>query len=499
MDKFYKFSGADAGWMCGFRPAACLHVTGEDALTFLQGQFTQELRSAAEAPVAYGLWLNQKGKVLADSFVLREAADSLWIISFSSVAAVIRERLEAYVIADDVVIEDVTADWAGVAVGGPEAEAWLVREAGGVPAVGEFIKATGGGWVFRGRRGVESFEWVRPVSAAAWEGRSEVAEEELERVRIGAGIPRVPQDIGVGDLPNEGGLDVVGISYTKGCYLGQEVMARLKAMGTVRRRLVRVRGAGLSSSAAIELASGLAFLSLTGQDVDRETLVKIGKHAENNFVGVPCGILDQGVSGFGKAGRLVFIDCRGPRFDTVPMPEGAHFWIFNTHTKHALVDGLYATRHRECMEAAKALGVSFLVEAKPATVEASQGKLSADAFKRAKHVVDEIARVDLTVMSLENGDLTTVGGLLTASHRSSQLYFGNSTEELDFLVDTLTTTEHVYGARLTGGGFGGAVMALTDASFGESQAQAVAAAYEKKYGAKPDVLHMLTGDGAQVL
>jgi galactokinase len=258
-------------------------------------------------------------------------------------------------------------------------------------------------------------------------------------------------------------------------------------------------GAGLSSSAAIELASGLAFLSLTGQDVDRETLVKIGKHAENNFVGVPCGILDQGVSGFGKAGRLVFIDCRGPRFDTVPMPADAHFWIFNTHTKHALVDGLYAARHRECMEAAKALGVSLLVEAKPATVEASQGKLSADAFKRAKHVVDEIARVDLTVKSLENGDLTTVGGLLTASHRSSQLYFGNSTEELDFLVDTLTTTEHVYGARLTGGGFGGAVMALTDASFGESQAQAVAAAYEKKYGAKPDVLHMLTGDGAQVL
>lgn len=258
-------------------------------------------------------------------------------------------------------------------------------------------------------------------------------------------------------------------------------------------------GAGLSSSAAIELASGLAFLAITNQQADRETLVKIGKHAENNFVGVPCGILDQGVSGFGKAGHLVFIDCRGPRFDTVPMPAGAHFWIFNTHTKHALVDGLYSARHRECMEAAKALGVSLLVEAKPAQVEAAQGKLSADAFKRAKHVVDEIARVDLTVKSLENGDLTTVGGLLTASHRSSQHFFGNSTEELDFLVDTLTTTGHVYGARLTGGGFGGAVMALTDDSFGEAQAQAVAAAYEKKYGAKPDILHMLTGDGAAVL
>jgi len=258
-------------------------------------------------------------------------------------------------------------------------------------------------------------------------------------------------------------------------------------------------GAGLSSSAAIELASGLAFLSLTGQQADRETLVKIGKHAENNFVGVPCGILDQGVSGFGKAGHLVFIDCRGPRFDTVPLPAGAHFWIFNTHTKHALVDGLYAARHRECMEAAKTLGVSLLVEAKPSQVEAARNKLSADAHKRAKHVVEEIARVDLAVRALEGGDLTTVGSLLTASHRSSQHFFGNSTEELDFLVDTLTSTAHVYGARLTGGGFGGAVMALTDASFGEAQAHAVAAAYEKKYGAKPDILHMLTGEGAQEL
>lgn len=258
-------------------------------------------------------------------------------------------------------------------------------------------------------------------------------------------------------------------------------------------------GAGLSSSAAIELASGLAFLALTGQQADRETLVKIGKHAENNFVGVPCGILDQGVSGFGKASHLVFIDCRGPRFDTVPMPADAHFWIFNTHTKHALVDGLYSARHRECMEAAKVLGVPLLVDAKPAQLEAARERLSVDAHNRAKHVVEEIARVDLTVRALEGGDLTSVGALLTASHRSSQHFFGNSTEELDFLVDTLTTTDHVYGARLTGGGFGGAVMALTDASFGEAQAREVAAAYEKRYGAHPDILHMLTGDGARQL
>ena len=245
MDKFSDFRSAVTGWMCPFQPTACLHVTGEDALTFLQGQFTQELRSKTEAPVAYGLWLNQKGKVLADSFILLETTDNLWIISFTSSAAVIRERLEAYVIADDVVIEDVTADWSAVTVGGPDAEAWLIRELGGAPAAGEFFKVPKGGWIFRGRRGDEtSFEWVRPAESAVPAGLAPVSPDDVERLRISAGIPRVPQDIGVGDLPNEGGLDETGISYTKGCYLGQEVMARLKAMGTVRRRLVRVRGAG---------------------------------------------------------------------------------------------------------------------------------------------------------------------------------------------------------------------------------------------------------------
>ncbi|HVU34343.1 MAG TPA: galactokinase [Opitutaceae bacterium] len=256
-------------------------------------------------------------------------------------------------------------------------------------------------------------------------------------------------------------------------------------------------GAGLSSSAAIELASALAFLAATGQQPDREVVVKIGKHAENHFVGVPCGILDQAVSGFGRKDHLVYIDCRGPRFETVPLPAGAHFWIFNTHTKHALVDGLYAARHRECMEAARALGVSLLVEVSPATLAAQAGKLTPVAAKRARHVVEEIARVADTVAALRTGDLPAVGQLLTASHRSSQSLFENSTPELDFLVDTLVATPHVYGVRLTGGGFGGAVMALTAPEFGEASAKSVAAAYARKFGAEPDVLHARTDEGAE--
>ncbi len=258
-------------------------------------------------------------------------------------------------------------------------------------------------------------------------------------------------------------------------------------------------GAGLSSSAALELSSGLAFLEATGQRVEREALVKIGRHAENHFVGVPCGILDQGVSGFGKKDHLVSIDCRGPRFATVPLPGDAHFWIFNTHHKHALVDGLYAARHRECMEAAKALGVALLVDATPAQLAAARDRLSAESFKRATHVIEEHARVGQADTALRAGDLTALGRLLTASHRSSQTLFENSTPELDLLVDTLITLPSVYGARLTGGGFGGAVMALTDGAFSQEQARAVADVYAKRYDARPEILHCRTGNGAEVL
>lgn len=258
-------------------------------------------------------------------------------------------------------------------------------------------------------------------------------------------------------------------------------------------------GAGLSSSAAIELASALAFLELTGQQVDREILVKIGRKAENDFVGVPCGILDQGVSGFGQRDHLVFIDCRGPEFSLVAMPAGAHFWIFNTPTKHALVDGLYSARHAECMSAATDLGVTLLADASLALFEAEKHRMSPTVARRARHIIEEIDRVDRTIAALQAADLAAVGQLLTASHRSSQHAFENSTPELDSLVDQLTALPGVFGARLTGGGFGGAVMALTDARFDEGDAEQVVGVYRKQWGADPQVLHLRTGDGAEVI
>lgn len=258
-------------------------------------------------------------------------------------------------------------------------------------------------------------------------------------------------------------------------------------------------GAGLSSSAAIELAAVLGFTALTGQEIARELAVVIARQAENDFVGVPCGILDQGVSGFGQADHLVHIDCLGPSFSTVPLPTGLHFWVFNTHTKHALTDGYYRERHEECMAAAQVLGATHLAQVSMDTFHDSLEQLSRVQAKRARHVIEETLRVKKVVRALETGDTQQVGRLLTSSHRSSQMFFDNSTPELDLLVDTLTRLPGVHGARLTGGGFGGAVMALTDGSFGEADADVVVQSYRGRWDADPEVLHLQTGPGAEVV
>jgi tRNA-modifying protein YgfZ len=226
-----------------WQPAAWLQVAGEDAATFLQGQFTNDLRLLSGTPAVYGLWLTLKGKVLADSFALRGAApNEFWLGSYFSAAKVIRERLESHVIADDVTLTDVTHEWAGVTAFG--------SVAGRVE--GEYGPKHG--FVFPGRRDRNDHrEYVYRIADGEPQWLREPAPElisadGMERRRIAAGIPAVPADVGPADLPNEAALEAEAISYTKGCYLGQEVMARLKSMGQVRRRLLRVRGPGAAPS-----------------------------------------------------------------------------------------------------------------------------------------------------------------------------------------------------------------------------------------------------------
>lgn len=261
-------------------------------------------------------------------------------------------------------------------------------------------------------------------------------------------------------------------------------------------------GAGLSSSAAFELASSLAFEHLLGIELDPLERVRLCRRAENEVVGVPCGILDQGVSGFGEQGRLVHIDCASETISTVPGPERAVLWIFESGKKHSLVDSLYAERHRECREAWEAVrrirpDLEWLAHADEADLGEARGAMSAEAYRRAVHVVSEHRRVRQCVARLAEGDLEAVGRLLSESHRSSSEWFGNSIEELDTLASILGATPGVYGARLTGGGFGGAVMALCEADFPEERADAVAEAFREKHGADPVRRRLAIAEGAR--
>ncbi|MDB6168722.1 MAG: folate-binding protein [Verrucomicrobia bacterium] len=227
-----------------WRPAALLRVSGEDSATFLQGQFTNDLQKIIPGGAVYGLWLNQKGKTLADSFVVRISKHEFRVVSYFSAAAVIRERLEAYVIADDVVIEDLTAQATAMTVFGDDP----------IPSA---IPANA--LTFSGRRArTPHTEIIFPSGESRPHGGSmfpnaEISRLEMERRRINARIPAVPFDIGPADLPNEGGLERQAISFTKGCYLGQEVMARLKSMGQVRRTLGFVKGSGAAPLAPAAL------------------------------------------------------------------------------------------------------------------------------------------------------------------------------------------------------------------------------------------------------
>lgn len=273
-------------------------MSGPDAFTFLQGQCTNDLRLISTEPV-YGLWLNQKARVLADSFVFRTAEHEFWVGSYFSAAQAIKERLEAYIIADEVTLEDRTASWAGLTVCGASA---------GVSVTGALRERR---FQLEERRGLDDArEWFLPVEevdrVCGVLGRAvELSPAEIERRRIAARIPAIPVDIGPGELPNEGGLEAVAISYTKGCYLGQEVIARLRSMGQVRRRLFLVRGSGvlpalpaplfqgdrqlgeLRSAAAAENGDGfmgLALLTLLNLQPDKPLVFAPGAAAETGCV-----------------------------------------------------------------------------------------------------------------------------------------------------------------------------------------------------------------------
>jgi len=244
-------------------------------------------------------------------------------------------------------------------------------------------------------------------------------------------------------------------------------------------------GAGLSSSAALECATARALQQVWGTNFDDMELARIGQEAEHKFAGVRCGLLDQVTSLFAARDHAVFFDCRSLEVERVPVPPEARFVIVQSGVKHALSDGAYNERRAECEEAARILGVGKLREASPLMLDEaeSQGLLQGAPLRRGRHVVGENARVAAAVDALRAGDLSTVGQLMNDSHESSRTLFENSCEELDFLAAEARKIPGCLGARLTGGGFGGAVLAMvrrgTEEDFVRSIGERASAAWER--------------------
>ncbi len=251
-----------------FRPAAVLEVSGEDAFGFLQGQFSNDIRPKSPGTVTYGLWLSVKGKVEGDAFLIQRDSDRFLLMSPDCPSDAVRSRLESFIIADDVTLEDVTPRWSGIAVWGTDAgksaEALGVEAPSGRHSAGQQNDGRGLVGFASHRWGAGTIEWLFEER----EGDSGAGTDELdsagfsfltatgaERERILRGGVSVPSELGSGDLPQEAGVEAVAVSFTKGCFIGQEVMARLKSMGRVRRGLVRVRGEGVPPPVPVPLFS----------------------------------------------------------------------------------------------------------------------------------------------------------------------------------------------------------------------------------------------------
>ncbi|WP_457949020.1 galactokinase [Pseudarthrobacter sp. alpha12b] len=257
-------------------------------------------------------------------------------------------------------------------------------------------------------------------------------------------------------------------------------------------------GAGLSSSHAIECAVITALNDLTGAGLEAEDMVLATQRAENDFVGAPTGIMDQSASLRGSTGHAVFLDCRDQTARLVPFetePAGLVLLVIDTKVSHSHADGGYASRRASCELGAEVLGVKALRDLEVADLEEASGLLDEVTFRRVRHVVTENDRVLQTVELLAGPGPSAIGPLLDASHASMRDDFEISCPELDLAVDT-SRANGAIGARMTGGGFGGAAIALTPVDSVPKVRDAVAKAFADAGYRAPDIFTVSPAAGA---
>ncbi len=245
------------------------------------------------------------------------------------------------------------------------------------------------------------------------------------------------------------------------------------------------QGAGLSSSAALEVSVGQAFKQLAGLDsLDATALALLAQKAENDFVGCRCGIMDQLISARGVAGHALLIDCRSLQSTPVAMPGDIAVLIVNSTVQRGLVDSEYNLRREQCEAAARHFGVKALRDVNTLQLEAARAGLDATVFKRARHVVTENARTLAAAQALAQNDLHQLGALMAASHASMRDDFEITTPAIDRLVEIIgAAVGEQGGVRMTGGGFGGCVVALAPRNLAQAAIASVAELYRSPQGA----------------
>ena len=259
-------------------------------------------------------------------------------------------------------------------------------------------------------------------------------------------------------------------------------------------------GAGLSSSAALECSVALALNVLFKSNYSLPELARLAQRAENEYVGMPCGIMDQSVSLMAQSGNALLLDCRDLSTEQIPIDlasAGLELLIIDTRAHHALVDGGYAERRASCESAANKLGIKALRDCSIAQLETSRSKLTELEYMRAEHVVRDIERVHECVVLLKQSDFSAVGQILTQSHASLRDLFEISCPELNLAVDTALANNSL-GGRMIGGGFGGSAIALFKVADIPAAKIAIAKAFSSAGFTEPRFFTSLPSSGAKI-
>jgi galactokinase len=257
-------------------------------------------------------------------------------------------------------------------------------------------------------------------------------------------------------------------------------------------------GAGLSSSAALEMAAARAFATVSDLSWDAATMAKVGQRAENKWVGVNCGIMDQMISAGGKADHALLIDCRSLETEAVPLPPDTSVVILDTATRRGLVDSAYNERRLQCEAAAWFFNVVALRDVSIEQFESRADEMPEVVRRRAHHVITENDRTLQAVEAMRHGDAEALGQLMNASHASLRDDFQVSSDELNAMVACARKEEGCLGARMTGAGFGGCAVGLVRADAAQAFARTVGACYEAATTCRASVYICTATDGAEV-